>query len=70
MIDIGSLSDKDVGRWVIYHKGARVNRGRIKGWSDRYVYVVYWAGYDEHLDQFKEYTAVPTRPEDLSFDEP
>jgi hypothetical protein len=44
MIDIASLTEGDLGRWVTYRKGPRVNRGRIKGWSDQFVYVVYWAG--------------------------
>jgi hypothetical protein len=70
MIDIASLTEGDVGRWVTYRKGPRVNRGHIKGWSDQVVYVVYWAGSGEHWDQFKEYYACATSPEDLEFDEP
>ena len=70
MIDIAALTDKDVGRSVTYRKGPRINRGRIKGWSDQFVYVVYWAGSGEHLDQFEDYYACATSPEDLEFDEP
>jgi hypothetical protein len=70
MINIDSLTEDDVGRWVTYRKGPRVNRGRIRDWSDRVVYVVYWAGYGEHWDQFKDYYACATPPEDVEFDEP
>ena len=70
MIDTASLTEDDVGKWVTYRKGPRVNRGRIKGWSDQVVYVVYWSGYGEHWDQFKDYYACATSPEDLEFDQP
>ena len=70
MIDIDLLTEDDVGRWVTYRKGPRVNRGRIRDWSDRVVYVVYWAGSGEHWDQFKDYYACATPPEDVEFDEP
>lgn len=70
MIDIGSLTEDDIGRWVTYRKGPRVNRGRIRGWSDRVVYVVYWAGSGEHWEQFKDYYACATPPEDVEFEEP
>ena len=68
MIDIVALTEHDVGKWVTYRKGPRVNRGRIKGWDDRFVYVVYWVGYTEDWDRFKEYNAIATLPEDLDFD--
>ena len=44
--------------------------GRIKSWDDRFVYVVYWAGYAEDWDRFEEYHVVATLPEDLDFDAP
>jgi hypothetical protein len=68
MIDITSLIDGDMGRWVVYRKGPRVNRGRIRGWSDRVIYVVFWAGSGERWHQFKDYYACATSPEDLEFD--
>ena len=65
MIDIASLSEGDVGRWVTYRKGPRVNRGRIKGWSHQVVYVVYWAGSGEHWDPIQRLLRInkqmPTR---------
>jgi hypothetical protein len=67
MIDINSLTERDVGAWVIYRKGARTNRGRILRWNDRYIYVVYWCGTKDWKN-FKDYTATPTLPEDLEFD--
>ena len=43
MIAIGSLSESDRGRWVIF-RGDRKDRGRIKSWNERFVYVVYRCG--------------------------
>jgi hypothetical protein len=41
MIDIGTLTEADRGRWVTYRKGPRTNRGRILRWNPKYVFVVY-----------------------------
>jgi hypothetical protein len=68
MIDLTSLTDEDMGRWVTYRKEARVNKGRILWWNTKYVFVVYWC--DDHWDEYTRYTAVATSPEDLSFNEP
>lgn len=66
MIDIKLLTKEDVGRWVIYNPGYKIERGKIKSWNDSGIFVVYnspeWAG-----DIWKEYTAAHTRPEDLEF---
>ena len=67
MIEIKNLTNADVGRWVVYNDGIRPpERGRIKSWNEKYVFVVYERpGRD--MSKFREYTAVATAPEDLNF---
>ncbi len=68
MIDISKLNDESVGKWVVYTDGAGgKERGKIKSWNDSGIFVVYntdgnWSG-----DNWKNYTAAHTRPEDLEF---
>lgn len=66
-IKIKELTEKDIGRWVVYDDGVRPPEyGRIKSWNDLYVFVVYERpGRD--MSRFTEYTAAATRPEDLTF---
>jgi hypothetical protein len=67
MIAIASLTDSDRGRWVIYSaRPGHAVRGRIKSWSDRFIYVVYHCA--EQWDRFSDYTAASTLPEDLEFE--
>ena len=65
MIIIASLSDNDHGRWVIF-RGDRNDRGRIKSWNERFIYVVFCCG--GHWDDYANYSAAPTLPEDLEFE--
>jgi hypothetical protein len=67
VIPIASLTATDVGRWVIYSAvPGHIERGRIKSWTDQFIYVVYRVP-DDQWDRFEDYTAAPTRPEDLEF---
>jgi hypothetical protein len=67
MIPIASLTDADRGRWVIYHAmPGHLERGRIKSWTNQFIYVVFHCP-DDQWDNFEDYTAAPTRPEDLEF---
>jgi hypothetical protein len=67
MIPIASLTANDRGRWVIYStRLGHIERGRIKSWTDKFIYVVYRCP-DDQWDQFADYTAAPTRPEDLEY---
>jgi hypothetical protein len=67
VIPISSLKPSDVGRWVVYSAcPGHVECGRIKSWSDRFIYVVFRCGED--WDAFEQYTAAPTRQEDIEFD--
>jgi hypothetical protein len=64
MIAINSLSAKDVGRWVTYQPTAHHReRGRIKGWNDVVIYVVYQC--DDKWNDYQQYTAQATSPKDL-----
>ena len=66
MIDIEKLTDKDVGRWVVYVDMVREPEiGRIKSWNDKYVFVVYKCNGD--WKNFQKYAGVATDPRDLFF---
>jgi hypothetical protein len=67
MVHIPDLTLSDVGRWVIYHHYGRAQRGRIKGWNDDNVFVVYQCGKD--WDRYLDFTAQATNPADLDFKE-
>jgi len=62
MIDPKSLTQEDVGRWVVYDN---VQKGRIKSWNDEYIFVVYSCAGE--WDRFRDFTAAATKPEKLSF---
>lgn len=52
-------SDLKIGRWVVYTNGAgKLRPGRIKSWSDVWVFVVYKCNDD--WGNFLQYTAAPT----------
>jgi hypothetical protein len=66
MIRINKLTTADIGRWVTYQPFmGEPERGRIKGWSARYIFVVYHC--DGHWNDFRNYTAAATQPRDLNF---
>lgn len=69
MVDIKKLTEKDIGEWVSYtgHFDGTIEKGEIKSWNNKYVFVVYKCA--DEWDRFKEYTGVATRPEDLEFRE-
>lgn len=65
-IQINKLTDKDVGRWVIYTPQVGPEEsGRIKSWDDMYIFVVY--SCDQQWDRFQDFTAAATNPDDLKF---
>lgn len=66
MIEISRLvPDKDIGRWVEYKDFRGVEKGRIKFWTDKYVFVVYKCDHQWH--RFLNFTAAATDPQDLNF---
>lgn len=65
-INLKKLKPKDVGRWVEYEGyGFEVEKGRIKSWNDKWIFVVYKC--DKNWDRFGDYTAVATSPKTLTF---
>lgn len=67
-ISIENLKPADVGKWVVYTplKGAS-ERGRIKSWNDKWIFVVYKC--DNNWDKFADYTGCATDPSELNYQE-
>ena len=67
MIKIAELTEADKGRWVEYSSRLpnSEQNGRIKGWNDMWVFVVY--GCDDNWDRYGDYTGCITDPKDLRF---
>ena len=62
-IKLDKLKKEDIGKWVLYDDGFKKEEGRIKSWNSKFVFVVYkCAG---QWDEFKNYTACATNPEDI-----
>ena len=61
-MDIKKLKETDIGRWVEH--GTK-GKGRIKYWTDRYIFVVYHC--DGQWDHYQVYIAAATRPGELRF---
>ena len=76
-IDIEALTKADVGRWVLYMPSGKtasflsisfhgeVERGRVKSWNDKWVFVVYCLG--QYAKFWQNYTGAATNPEDLEW---
>lgn len=68
MIDRSSLTESDIGRWVEYHGyDGWIEKGRIKSWNDKYIFVVYKCNGE--WCRFQDFTGTATSPEDLFFSE-
>ncbi len=65
-INIGQLTQKNVGDWVQYHGGMEIERGRLKSWNETTVFVVFKC--DGDWDRFREFTGQSTNPRDLTFE--
>lgn len=65
MININNLVNNDIGAWVEYSDGFKFEKGKIKSWNDKYIFVVYKCAGE--WDRYKEYTGCATKPEDLNF---
>lgn len=64
MIDVKALTDADIGRWVKYTK-ISTEVGRIKRIGKTFIFVVYKC--DGNWQDYQDYTAAATNPEDLDF---
>jgi len=65
MINLSSIGEKDIGKWVIYDNGFTKEKGRIKSWNDKFIFVVYKC--ENKWNKFYNYTACATDPKDLQF---
>lgn len=66
MIDLAKLTISDIGKWVEYNGSAEEKeRGRIKSWNDKFIFVVYKCGGE--WDRFQDFTGQATKFEDLHF---
>ena len=66
MINVHSLTDENIGDWVGYldSDGNIVEVGRIKGWNELFVFVVYKC---DDWNKFQDYTAIASNPKHLKF---
>ena len=67
MIDLENLNESDKGRWVEYTRPYCRQKGCIKSWNDKWVFVVYHC--DNNWERYAEYTAAATDPIELTFKE-
>jgi hypothetical protein len=66
MIYIENLKQEDIGKWVLYTDSVgAIEKGKIKSWNAKYIFVVYKCNFE--WDDFKNYTAAATEPNDLNF---
>jgi hypothetical protein len=65
MIDIPTLRKSDIGKWVLYIRNNPEEKGRLKSWNDKFIFVVYKCAGE--WDRFEEFTGQATDPEDLRF---
>lgn len=65
-IKIESLTDADVGRWVLYApRFSYRENGRVKSWNEKFIFVVY--GNAAMARNWQDYTAAATLPLDLDW---
>ncbi len=65
MIPINGLTQNDKSRWVEYNNINTKEKGRIKSWNDKWIFVVYNCA--DNWDNYMNYTGCATSPEDLTF---
>ena len=65
---IHEFSDSDIGAWVLYKAYQNAQKGRVKSFNYRWVFVVY--SCDGDWDNYTNYTAEATNPTDLFFTGP
>ena len=66
MIYIKDLKEEDIGKWVLYKSDyGDAEKGRIKGWNDKFIFVVYKC--DGQWDRFQDYTGCAADAGDLNF---
>ncbi len=64
-IAMDSLIKADIGRWVDYAGHNTTEKGRIKSFNDKWIFVVFHC--DDKWDNFENYTAAACAPESITF---
>lgn len=65
MIVLGSLTKADIGKWVEYSSHNTTEKGRIKSFNDKWIFVAFNCADD--WDNFRNYTAAACAPESITF---
>lgn len=71
MIDITTLTQEDVGKWVIYkpfhakEDPDQWEEGKLKSWNDVNMFVVYHC--NNEWNRFQDFTGAATDPADLDW---
>lgn len=60
MIQIKELTQKDIGKEVLYLTPYKKQKGKIKSWNEKFIFVVY--NCNDDWDNFRCYTGVATEP--------
>lgn len=69
MINIGALTEMNKGQKVWYKDSSgKIEEGIIKSWNDKFVFVVYPGTNEDKRNNWWNYTAAATRPEDLHWE--
>ena len=68
MTPLGSLTKADIGQWVEYAAHNTSEKGRIKSFNDKWIFVVFNCADD--WDNFCNYTAAACAPESITVIEP
>lgn len=63
MLDLKKLTNNDVGKFVLYKTPFKRQKGRIKSWNDKWIFVVYNCAGE--WENYRNYTANATDPKDL-----
>ena len=65
MTVLDSVTKADIGQWVEYADHNTTEKGRIKSFNDKWVFVVFHC--DDKWDDFRNYTAAACAPESITF---
>ena len=65
MTALDNLTKADIGQWVEYGDRNTTEKGRIKSFNDKWIFVVFHC--DDKWDNFENYTAAACAPESITF---
>jgi len=65
VINLKKLTNDDIGREVVYTTYSSKEKGILKSWNSKWIFVVYNCADD--WENYQDYTAAATDPNDLDF---